>query len=104
MKSFTVLSGGGGAQKVSDPRFSHFVAPRLPVINDQSLTLARFVLVNSQLVGEDVNVSGLHQSVGNNVTRPWDIVFKRPISVYVIDAIDELKPVMFYTTVFHYAI
>ena len=26
------------AQKVSDPRFSHFVAPPLPVINDQSLT------------------------------------------------------------------
>ena len=32
--------GGGGegrVQKVSDPRFSHFVAP-LPVINDQSLS------------------------------------------------------------------
>ena len=28
-----------GAQKVSDPQFSHFVAPPpLPVINDQSLT------------------------------------------------------------------
>ena len=26
---------GGGAQKVSDPIFSHFVAPPLPVINDQ---------------------------------------------------------------------
>ena len=35
MTSFTVLRGG--AQKVSDPRFSHFVAPPLPVINDQSL-------------------------------------------------------------------
>ena len=34
-----LLSWGGGAQKVSDPRFSHFVAPPpLPVINDQSLT------------------------------------------------------------------
>ena len=31
---------GGGAQKVSDPRFSHFVAPPLPVINDQSLNEA----------------------------------------------------------------
>ena len=28
---------GGRAQKVSDPRFSHFVAP-LPVINGRSLT------------------------------------------------------------------
>ena len=28
---------GGGAQKVSDSRFSYFVAPPLPVINDQSL-------------------------------------------------------------------
>ena len=32
----------GGAQNVSDLRFSHFVAP-LPVINDQSLTLPVFV-------------------------------------------------------------
>ena len=31
------LREGGGAQKVSDPRFSHFVAPPLPVINEQSL-------------------------------------------------------------------
>ena len=31
-----VLKGGGGGQKVSDPRFSRFVAP-LPVINDRSL-------------------------------------------------------------------
>ena len=39
MKSFTLSLGGGGAQKVLDPRFSHFVAPPpLPVINDQSLT------------------------------------------------------------------
>ena len=41
-KSFTLcacLEGGGGAQIVSDPRFSHFVAPLLDlrVINDQSL-------------------------------------------------------------------
>ena len=38
-KFYNVLNDGGGgegAQKVSDPRFSHFVAP-LPVINDQSL-------------------------------------------------------------------
>ena len=33
------LKGGGGVQKVSDPRFSHFVAPPLPVINDQSLMI-----------------------------------------------------------------
>ena len=33
-KSFTLSLGG--AQKVSDPRFSHFVAPLL-VINDESL-------------------------------------------------------------------
>ena len=33
-KFYSVL--GGGAQTVSDPRFSHFVAP-LPIINDQSL-------------------------------------------------------------------
>ena len=26
-KSFTLSWGGGGGQKVSDPRFSHFVAP-----------------------------------------------------------------------------
>ena len=31
---YPVLRGGG--QKVSDPRFTHFVVP-LPVINDQSL-------------------------------------------------------------------
>ena len=34
------LGGGGRAQRVSDTRFSHFVAPPphpLPVINDQSL-------------------------------------------------------------------
>ena len=30
------IGGGGGAQTVSDPRFSNFVAP-LPVINDHSL-------------------------------------------------------------------
>ena len=37
--SFTCLEGGG-AQKVSDPRFSHFLVPlTLPVIiNDRSLT------------------------------------------------------------------
>ena len=36
-KGFTVLRGGGG-QKVSDTRFSHYVAPPpLPLINDQSL-------------------------------------------------------------------
>ena len=35
------LGGGGGGQKVSDLRFSHFVAPRLPVINDQSLTIVK---------------------------------------------------------------
>ena len=29
----------GGAQKVLDPRIFHFVAPPLPVINDQSLSL-----------------------------------------------------------------
>ena len=33
-KFYSVLRG---AQKVSDPQFSHFVAP-LPVINDHSLT------------------------------------------------------------------
>ena len=33
-KSFTL--SWGGTQKVSDPQFSHFVAP-LPIINDQSL-------------------------------------------------------------------
>ena len=44
-----IWGGGGGgageAQKVSDPRFSHFLAlspppppPHLPVINDQSLS------------------------------------------------------------------
>ena len=27
-----------GVQKVSDPRFTHFVAPPLPVINEQSLS------------------------------------------------------------------
>ena len=32
-KLYPVLRGGG----VSDPRFSHFVAPPLPVINNQSL-------------------------------------------------------------------
>ena len=37
-KSFSHAEGGG-AQKVSDPRFSHFVAPPLPVINDQSLNI-----------------------------------------------------------------
>ena len=32
------LEGGGGAQKVSDPRFSHSVAPPpFLVINDRSL-------------------------------------------------------------------
>ena len=37
-KSFTLSCvGGGGAQRVSDPQFFHFLASRLPVINDQSL-------------------------------------------------------------------
>ena len=45
-KKFPPSKGGGrkkfypvlrGVQKVSDPRFSHFVAPPLPIINDQSL-------------------------------------------------------------------
>ena len=31
----------GGAQKVSNPRFCHFVAPPLPIFNDQSLTTKR---------------------------------------------------------------
>ena len=35
------FEGGGGAQKVWDPRFSHFVEPPLPVINDQSLNRRR---------------------------------------------------------------
>ena len=47
MTSFHSLKGEGGAesvtlrgvQKVSDPLFSHFVAP-LSVINDQSLNIA----------------------------------------------------------------
>ena len=33
-----VLREGGGVQKVSDPQFSHIVAP-LPIINNQSLTV-----------------------------------------------------------------
>ena len=46
-KSFQPFKGGAqkvlpclevGAQKVLDPRFSHFVAP-LPIINDQSLSI-----------------------------------------------------------------
>ena len=38
-KLYPVLEGGGGgAQQVSDPRFSHIVPP-LPIINDQSLAL-----------------------------------------------------------------
>ena len=41
MKFF--LFGKGGAEKVSDLRFSHFVAlPPNPVFNDQSLTLVIF--------------------------------------------------------------
>ena len=57
MKSFSSLKGGGGrekfypvlrgwgvgVQKVSDLRFSHFVAPP-PVINDQSLKAVLFLL------------------------------------------------------------
>ena len=37
-KFYPVLGGGGGgeAQKVSDPQFSHFVAP-VSLIDDQSL-------------------------------------------------------------------
>ena len=31
---------GGGAEKVLDPQFSHFVATPLPVINDRSLITA----------------------------------------------------------------
>ena len=30
VKTFTLSWGGGGAQKVSDPQFSHFVAPPSP--------------------------------------------------------------------------
>ena len=36
---FYPILRGGGAQKVLDLRFSHFVAPPLPIINDQSLIL-----------------------------------------------------------------
>ena len=37
-KVLAIVIWGGGAQKVSDLRFSHFVAPPpFPVINDQSL-------------------------------------------------------------------
>ena len=49
-------------------------------------------------------MSSVHESFGNNVALPWDIVFKWPISVYVIDAIDELEPIMFHPAMFHYAI
>ena len=34
------------AQNVSDPRFSDFVAPPLPVINDQSLIVAYTMMLN----------------------------------------------------------
>ena len=46
-KFYPVLRGG--AQKVLDPRFSHFVAP-LPVINDQSLTETLYPLQYVALV------------------------------------------------------
>ena len=36
-KFYPCLEGGGGAQTVSDPQISHFVAPPLLVINDQFL-------------------------------------------------------------------
>ena len=36
-KTFYPVLRGRGAQQVLDPRFSHFVALPLPVINDQSL-------------------------------------------------------------------
>ena len=51
-KFYPVLKRGG-PQKVSDPQFSHFVAP-LPVINDQSLIL----------VGQLTPVTGNYQSTG----------------------------------------
>ena len=37
-KFLPCIEVGGGTQKVSDPKFPHFVAPPLPVINYQSLT------------------------------------------------------------------
>ena len=46
-KVLPCLECGGGGQNVSDPRFSHFVAPPLPVINDQSLG----IVGNYRLVG-----------------------------------------------------
>ena len=48
----------GGDEKVSDPRFSHCVAP-LPVINDQSLkaTTARWLLLLIQFVRLPLHVA-----------------------------------------------
>ena len=57
-KFYPVLRGGGRGRKASDLRYSHFVAPPLPVINDQSLSLVSIVyqsmleIVDSSAVGE----------------------------------------------------
>ena len=58
-KSFTL--SWGRAQKVLDPRFSHFVAPpSLPVINDQSLnSTSRHLLCSISSLAQGLNVGSL---------------------------------------------
>ena len=62
-RGVTTKRGGGGqvkegvlAQNVSDPRFSHFVAPLPPVINDRSLTVIMVSVMVMSIISVICNI------------------------------------------------
>ena len=72
--SFTLSGGGGGgSQKVSDPRFSHYVAHPLPVINDQSLRPgACFGRSASGMCMGGKSDSGISNYFENKIILSWE--------------------------------
>ena len=60
---------GGGAQKVSDLRFSHFVPPPLPVINYQSLTRIKKHVLSISPSHVTVNVDIFAQYILSGISR-----------------------------------
>ena len=83
-KFYPVLRGGGG--KVSYPRFSHFVASPLPVMNDRSLNMVTLYRPRPPLRYYDTLISSFPPLIDN------DQVLSSPISILCID-LQDLIPV-----------